>query len=157
MNEGTMADIRRAKLSDVAAVVDSVAALLAELAEGDEPADRRALEALAREFLQRDGNAALIAVHRSEAVGVITLEAGFAVYAGGAIGTIRELYVRPASRSQRVGSQLIASALEHARASGWHRLEVTAPELPRWSRTRSFYLREGFLDAGPKLKRLVSQ
>ena len=42
-----------------------------------------------------------------------------------------------------------------ARESRWVRVDVTAPESPRWERTRRFYEREGFTFTGPKLKYLV--
>jgi hypothetical protein len=38
---------------------------------------------------------------------------------------------------------------------GWTRLDVTAPEAERWTRTRRFYKKEGFVFAGPKLKCLL--
>jgi GNAT superfamily N-acetyltransferase len=146
--------IARAGSSEVYAAVD---ALLRELRhEADEAAaidlrkvtaDWRAAGDRTRVFAARttDGRVA----------GVLTLFESFAIYAGGAYGIISELYVAPAHRSSGVGKALIAAAVAHGRARGWLRIDVTAPEDPRFDRTRRFYEREGFVFTGPKLKRLL--
>jgi GNAT superfamily N-acetyltransferase len=90
-----------------------------------------------------------------EAIGVATLGEGFALYAGGLYGILNELYVAPEHRSSRVGAALLDAVKETARARGWRRVEVTAPEAVRWERTRRFYEREGFRFTGPKLKWIV--
>jgi GNAT superfamily N-acetyltransferase len=87
--------------------------------------------------------------------GVLTLFESFAIYAAGAYGIISELYVAPAHRSSGVGRALVEAAVAHGRARGWLRIDVTAPEDPRFERTRRFYEREGFVFTGPKLKRLL--
>ncbi len=79
----------------------------------------------------------------------------FAIYAGGRHGIINEMYVAPAHRSSGTGARLMAEAAVVGRERGWRRLEVTAPEAPRWSRTRAFYERQGFAFAGPKLKLML--
>ena len=97
-------------------------------------------------FVARDENrtpAGFIALHESRAL-----------YAGGVFGTIPELYVRPAFRSQGLGRLLIDAACSHGGERGWLRLEVTTPPLPNFDRTASFYEREGFaVTGGRKLKR----
>jgi len=138
-------------------VYAAVEALLVELGhEADEAdainlkkvtADWRAAGARARVFAARARGGRL--------AGVLTLFEAFAIYAGGAYGIISELWVAPGHRSSGVGRSLIAAAVAHGRARGWLRIDVTAPEDPRFERTRRFYEREGFVYTGPKLKRLL--
>jgi GNAT superfamily N-acetyltransferase len=80
-----------------------------------------------------------------------------AIYAGGKFGEISELYVRPEYRSNGVAARLLEAAGKHAEECGWKRLEVGAPTQPAWERTLKFYLREGFEEVGPRLRKLVSQ
>lgn len=88
-----------------------------------------------------------------KAVGFIALYESYALYAEGAFGTIPELYVHPDYRQNSIGTQLINAAKSFADAKGWTRLEVTTPPLPEFSRTFSFYQREGFvITGGRKLK-----
>ena len=90
-----------------------------------------------------------------EAIGVATLSECFALYAGGLYGVLNEMYVTPEHRSSGVGAALLDAVKETARARGWKRVDVTAPEALRWERTRRFYEREGFRFTGPKLKWLA--
>ena len=90
-----------------------------------------------------------------EAVGLVTLNECAAIYAGGRFGEIPELFVAPSHRSQGVASSLLRAAGAFARRRDWSRLEVGAPDQPRWQRTVKFYLREGFVEVGPRLKYLL--
>ena len=87
-----------------------------------------------------------------EHAGVLTLNGCAAIYAGGHFGEVAELYVRPAFRSQSVGSQLLRAAIEFGKTQGWTRLEVCTPPMPQWARTLSFYQQKGFIALGPRLK-----
>jgi GNAT superfamily N-acetyltransferase len=78
-----------------------------------------------------------------------------AIYAGGRFGEITELYVSPAHRSKGIAPILITAATSIGRQKGWKRLEVGAPDQPAWSRTLSFYLREGFEEVGPRLRKFI--
>jgi GNAT superfamily N-acetyltransferase len=71
---------------------------------------------------------------------------------GGRFGEITELYVTPAFRALGVGKRLVEAAVEFARQRGWSRLEVGAPEIPKWAETVNFYRRTGFSEVGPRLK-----
>lgn len=84
--------------------------------------------------------------------GIITLSEGLSVYAGGRFGIIREFYVVPEMRSAGIGKALLHRAIEFARSKGWNRLEVTPPHKKEWERTYNFYMREGFVEIGPRLK-----
>ena len=99
---------------------------------------------------------ALIAVaDNDKPVGLLTLSLCAAIYAGGSFGEIAELYVDPDYRSQRIAAELVAAAVAFAKERNWPRIEVGAPDLPRWQRTVDFYLKEGFVEVGPRLKRLL--
>ncbi|MEZ6194828.1 MAG: GNAT family N-acetyltransferase [Planctomycetota bacterium] len=143
---------------DLDPALELVQALLDEL--GDEAResgrlDRAGLAARARS--RSDGHSVFLAEDAAgRALGTLTLVETFAFYAGGAAGIINELYVRPEHRSDGVGAALIAAAAERGRERGWRRIDVAIPEDPRWTRTRVFYEREGFVFAGPKLKLLLA-
>lgn len=96
-------------------------------------------------FVARDGN--------TNAIGFVAMYEGYALYAEGAFGTIPELYVRPAYRSQGVGLRLLEQAKSFGNSRDWTRLEVTTPPLPQFDKTLLFYEREGFaITGGRKLK-----
>jgi len=86
-----------------------------------------------------------------EAVGVLTMVESLALYAGGRIGVVNELYVVPSYRSEGVGKILLDAAKELADERGWQRLEVTTPG-EQYDKTLRFYEREGFLPIGPRYK-----
>lgn len=131
--------------------------LLRELGEeGDEAGhlDEASLEEAWR--ARRDQHFAFLALEKdASGIGVVTVAESFAVYAGGAYGIINEMYVAPRYRSAGVGARLIEAVKTFGRARGWRRVDVTAPESARWTRTRRFYERLGFVFAGPKLKLLL--
>lgn len=86
-----------------------------------------------------------------DAVGVLTMVESLALYAGGRIGVINELYVVPPYRSEGVGKMLLDAAKELAEERGWQRLEVTTPGA-QYEKTLRFYEREGFMPIGPRYK-----
>ena len=87
----------------------------------------------------------------SEVVGVLTVSESIALYAGGYIGVLNELYVVPEFRSAGVGKMLLDFAKEVGESRGWKRLEVTTPGA-EFERTVRFYGREGFHQIGPRMK-----
>jgi GNAT superfamily N-acetyltransferase len=92
-------------------------------------------------------------VDRGEPLGFLALHESFALYAEGSFGTIPELFVRPAYRSNGVGAALLLEAKRMGQAKGWRRLEVTTPPLPQFDRTLAFYQQQGFsMSGGRKLK-----
>ncbi|MCG8354004.1 MAG: GNAT family N-acetyltransferase, partial [Kiloniellales bacterium] len=70
-------------------------------------------------------------------------------------GEITELYIDPRYRSSGLGATMIEAAERVARERGWPRLEVGAPDVPRWQRTVDFYTRYGFVQVGPRLKLML--
>ena len=132
--------------------------LLSELTPpNEEPSTMETVRASAARLLNAScGVWAFVAEdEHGDAVGILTLNECAAIYAGGRFGEISELYVRPHVRSRRIGSELLQAAIRFGRAREWRRLEVGAPDVPRWSRTIAFYLRNGFVDVGPRLKLLL--
>ena len=146
--------VRRAEGADASTVAALVGDLLAELGMRKEPVDSRALQRAAEgmygkmdsvwAFLAEDGE--------GRAVGVITLSEGAAVYAFGRFGTISEIFIVPDRRSSGLGERLIGAAVDLAGERGWTRIEVGAPDVPRWQRTVEFYERNGFVHIGPRMK-----
>ena len=93
----------------------------------------------------------------NEVLGFLAVYESYGLYAEGAFGTIPELYVRPAYRSQGVGARLLAEARHFATSRQWTRLEVTTPPLPQFDRTLAFYERHNFsVSGGRKLKMILS-
>jgi GNAT superfamily N-acetyltransferase len=89
---------------------------------------------------------------RQNVLGILTVGESGAVYAGGLFGIIHEFYIVPEMRSSGLGNQLIEKVKETATTMGWKRLEVGAPPYPQWERTKNFYLREDFIEIGPRLR-----
>ena len=145
--------VRRAHVDEAPVVAVLVARLLAELGRAE--VDARALLETTRKLLAAGDVAALLVLVDERPVGVLTLNQCAAIYAGGRFGEICELYVGPDDRSAGLGRRLIEAAVAHARKAGWTRLEVGAPDLPRWQRTAEFYQANGFTLVGPRLKRQI--
>jgi GNAT superfamily N-acetyltransferase len=150
--------IDRATVDDSQEIAVMVGELLAEIMNTigvhafnfdlDETTDRL------KDFFNREKYFVFVA--RDDAntpVGFVALYESYALYAEGAFGTIPELYVRPAYRSNNLGFRLISQAKTFGLSRGWKRLEVTTPPLPQFDKTLEFYEREGFtITGGRKLK-----
>ena len=147
--------IRPAGREDARIVGRLVFALLHELAPEQVTLDQEdsVIETSERLIGIHPGIFAFLAVSQGgEPLGVATLNECAAIYAGGAFGEIAELYVLPEHRSSKVGEALIDRVKAFSRERGWFRLEVCAPDQPRWKRTVDFYLGCGFIQGGPRLK-----
>lgn len=149
-----MITVRRATVDDGPIVAELVHALLDELSGGNGP-DSGRVAADTKTVLTSDDVTALLAFDGAVPVGVMTLNQCVAIYAGGRFGEISELYVRPDYRSKGVAVVLMKAAAEEGKRRNWRRLEVGAPPLPEWRRTVEFYLREGFEEVGPRLRKLL--
>ncbi len=147
-------DIRLASEADADAVAQLVLELLEELASpGSSGYELAAVARTARNLLKGGDRVwAFLAEAGGHAIGLITLNECAALYAGGRFGEICELYVSPGFRSLGAGKRLLEAAVEFARQRGWSRLEVGAPEMPRWERSVNFYRQAGFSEVGPRLK-----
>ena len=145
--------IQRATESDAKVTVDLIKALVDELDGKPVEWDVNKAETLCREMIELEDYVVFHSVNdEGQIVGVITIAETESVYAGGKIGLVQELYVVPALRSKKLGKSLIEKAIDYARMREWRRLEVGAPAYPQWARSKSFYIREGFKEIGPRLK-----
>jgi GNAT superfamily N-acetyltransferase len=140
--------------SDLPVVAEFIYLLIDELAAGTGP-DRVAITTTASQVFALNSVTGIVASLDSEPLGMIVLNECAAIYAGGHFGEITELYVDPKHRSRGVASQLVGAAQGYANERGWKRLEVGAPHQPRWHRTLDFYLREGFEEVGPRLRKTL--
>ena len=150
--------IRQAKRSDVDVVSELVHALLSELTVPGAALPKLAAVKTSAGNVLNEGSGvwAFLAVdEKGEAVGVLTLNECASIYAGGVFGEISELYVAPQARSEGIGPELLGRAIEFGRTKRWGRLEVGAPDASRWNRTVAFYLNNGFVEVGPRLKLLL--
>ena len=146
-------EIREITPHDAALAARLVAALLRELSPCYTP-DVSAMEAAASRLLSAGSVTGLAAFRDGDAVGLLMLNDCAAIYAGGRFGEITELYVAPPFRSRGVAVQLLDAAIAVGKARDWKRIEVGAPDQPAWARTKAFYEREGFVEVGPRLKRV---
>ena len=152
--------IRKGVDADIPALTGMAAKLLQEIQLATHDLDfeveplpvRRHLENL----LERGSYRVLVADSGSEQIGFAGLFEGHALYAGGALGTITELFVNPEWREKGVGRELLAGIFALARKQGWRRVEVTPPPLPEFDRIMHFYQCQGFaITGGRKLRRLM--
>ncbi len=150
MNEAQLS-IARATEEHADVVAMLLHDLLNELADGNGPTFSELQEAAER-LLGEGLVVGLIAMSKDDPIGILMLNECAAIYAGGRFGEITELYITPRQRSCGIASMLLTEAKEIARERGWGRLEVGAPAQPAWTRTLSFYLREGFEEVGPRLR-----
>lgn len=146
--------VREAQSEDSAIVAGLVHALLDELS-GGAPPDLPVVRQNAETVLAETAVAVFLAFVDDMPVGIMTLNTCMAIYAGGEFGEISELYIRPDLRSQGIAQLLLDQAWRKAVERGWKRIEVGAPSQPQWRRTYEFYLRNGFAEVGPRLRRLV--
>lgn len=146
-----MCEIRRATRRDAKAVAELVDLLFVELGAGNvDPCDR---SDTAEHVLSAESSVfGFVAHQRDEMVGIILVNEGMAMYAGGAFGQITELYVKPRRRSAGVAARLIHEAITLGKTQGWHRIDVGAPHQPQWARSLNFYLSVGFVEVGPRLR-----
>jgi GNAT superfamily N-acetyltransferase len=155
-----MIDVRPAVPADATHIAEMAVALTEEISQ-QIGAGRYGLDAgvsarLCAERLAQGSYFAFLALRDGTPVGFVGLSEGCSLYAGGSIGTIQELYVAPAARSDRVGTALLDAVGTLARERDWRRLEVCTPPLPEFARSLAFYEREGFeITGGRKLKKLV--
>ncbi len=160
MKKTEKAMFRRAEKPDASTVAVLVGELLHEIMEriGSDVFHFDLEETKTRlgGFIEEEKNFVFLVADKktNELIGFVTVYESFALYAEGAFGTMAELYVRPAYRSQGVGKSLIETVNAFGNARGWTRLEVTTPPLPQFDATLSFYEREGFtVSGGRKLKK----
>jgi len=148
--------IRLANKADAPLVIQKVEQLVTELAGESFSLNASKLLPSIEQAIDSDRYIVLLASdNEANIVGILTLGETFAAYAGGLFGVIHELHVVENTRSSGIGKDLLNEAKTICQQKGWARLEVGAPYYPEWSRTKKFYIREGFVEIGPRLKWIV--
>ena len=110
--------------------------------------------ALCRALMEQKRYVALLASVQNEPVGVATLTEGCALYVGGALATVQEVYVVPEKRSQGIGAALIAGIHEMGVTREWKAIELCTPPLPEFERSVEFYEGQGFRVVGGRKMRM---
>lgn len=146
-----MTVVRRVDASDAAVVARLVDELLVELSGASSRYEQR-LATAQRLLAAGDRVTGFLAVDDQHPLGVIMISESASIYAGGAFGVITELYVIPEKRSSGVAKLLIDATAALGRERSWSRVEVGAPHQPTWERSLKFYLRNGFVEVGPRLQ-----
>ena len=153
--------VTEAGSGDLETVLTGVRDLLRELS-GD-PA--RTLGTGAREAIRAIigdravGTILVASTDAGETVGVLSASCQVAIRTAGWYLLIQELYVRPGFREIGIGQQLIRHLVSDAEERGLPLIEVGLPGsgFESHSRTRSFYLRQGFTDVGPRMRCVVQE
>ncbi|WP_158606413.1 GNAT family N-acetyltransferase [Paenibacillus ginsengarvi] len=131
-----------------------VAKLLTELRGSS--VEEHSLTSVVMECMTTDSYIAFLAFSENkECIGIISVSQVRAVYAGGLIGIIQELYVQPEMRSMHIGHKLVKTVVDYGVSRQWKRIEVGAPNQSNWQKTFDFYVREGFSAIGPRLKKIL--
>lgn len=150
--------VREAAATDAAAAAAAVGELLTELG-GEGPGETALEEATARLAGDAGLGALLLAEPEAggEPVGVLAASWQYAIHVPGRYGTIQDLWVHPDWRSREVGRGLIEAFVELARQRGARRIEVGLPreDFPNLRRTEAFYLASGFVNLGPRMRRVL--
>jgi branched-chain amino acid aminotransferase len=148
--------VREAETGDVAAAAAGIAELLVEL--GGEGPSSVALEEATRKLIEDPGaGALLVAEAEGRLVGVLAASWQFAVHVPGHYGTIQDLWVHPEWRSRAIGRDLMEAFFAVARRHGAKRVEVGLPrdDFPNLRATEAFYLGNGFVSLGPRMRRVL--
>ena len=146
--------INSATLEDAGTIARLADALLVELSGAPSRYEHRLTSTL--NLLAPGGpGVAFLALDGSRPVGCIIILEIETVYAAGRIGVVTELYVDPSFRSRGTAGRLIDAACSFGRVKGWPVIEVTLPPQPAWKRTLAFYTRNGFVEIGPRMKRIL--
>lgn len=153
MND-TSTSIKTVEVEHADIVAGFVYRLIDELASGKGPSLEKVSNDT-RDVLTNDHVFGLISFKGTTPSGLIMLNECAAIYAGGVFGEISELYVAPELRSRGIAGALIQEAIDLARTRKWNRLEVGAPNQPEWKRTFDFYVRAGFDEVGPRLRKTL--
>ena len=154
MPELSLTVVRRVDGGDAVVVARLVDALLVELS-GSSSRYKERLATAHRLLAEGDRIIGFLFVEEQYALAVIMIGESAFIYAGGAFGVITELYVMLERRSTGVAKLLIDASTAVGRERSWSRMEVGAPHQPAWERSLKFYLRNGFVEVGPRLQLLL--
>ncbi len=149
--------VREARPADAAGVAAGIGELLVELG-GEGPSPAALFEATRELAGSRDAGALLLAEAGEEGVvGVLAASWQYAIHVPGRYGTIQDLWVHPDWRSRAIGRELLAAFFDLAREEGAKRVEVGLPrdDFAQLRATEAFYLANGFVNLGPRMRRVL--
>lgn len=98
----------------------------------------------------------IVAVVSNKIIGFVTYIVTNAIYAKGNLGVINELYIVPDFRSKKVGKKLIDYVFLIAKKEGWKRIELDTPRPDVSEKALNFYLNEGYVISGFRMKKSIN-
>ncbi len=99
----------------------------------------------------------IVAVVSNKIIGFITYIVTNAIYAKGKLGVVNELYIVPEFRSKKVGQKLIDFVLSIAKKEDWKRIELDTPRPDVSEKALNFYINEGFVTSGFRMKKVINK
>ncbi|CAN1508563.1 WecD Histone acetyltransferase HPA2 and related acetyltransferases [Flavobacteriaceae bacterium] len=99
----------------------------------------------------------IVAVVYNEIIGFVTYVVTNAIYAKGKLGVVNELYIVPDFRSKKIGQKLIDYVGTIAEKEGWKRIELDTPRPDVSEKALNFYLNEGFVTSGFRMKKVINK
>jgi GNAT superfamily N-acetyltransferase len=132
--------VRRAAQADKSAVIELLAA---QLAEHEIALDAPALDRAVDGVLAEPSRGFFLVAHDGDAtVGVAYVSLVWSLEHGGRAAWLEELYVRPAQRNTGTGTQMLELALAEARAAGCAAMDLEVQS--DHARAARLYARHGF-------------
>lgn len=144
--------VRPALPEEIPIVVAFVERLTCEQSRKALTLDQESMSRAAREIMDFDHHRIFLAFDGERPVGMAELVQSTAINTYGSFGVINEMYVEPDYRSLGVDAALIEAMAAHGAAEGWSHIEVGAPGGDYFASIVDSYLREGFVEIGPRLK-----
>lgn len=148
----TLPCIEQATAADIPALCELLPTLFAQEAEftPDAAAQRRGLAEIVN---NPQAGTILVAREAGQVVGMVNLLFTVSTALGARVALLEDMVVAPQSRGAGVGSQLLAHAIEHARAQGCKRITLLTDRAN--ASAQRFYARQGFELSGMVPMRLL--
>jgi GNAT superfamily N-acetyltransferase len=112
-------------------------------------------DAIVSNFLNK--GKVIVAVVADEIIGFITYIVTNAIYAKGNLGVVNELYILPEFRSKKVGKKLLDYVVSIAKKEDWKRIELDTPRPDVSEKALNFYINEGFVTSGFRMKKGINK
>lgn len=149
---------RLARLSDTPQIVNGVCSLRAEIRGVASIEPTPEAEAVCRRIIEGQSPGAIFVAcsDDQQLIGLVTLSIQEAIRVGGSYGLIQELWVHPEHRSYAIGAGLVEAVESYCRKEGLGNIEVGLPSqhFPQHQRTYRFYQRCGFVEQGPRMRKV---
>lgn len=149
--------VRPARPEEIPIVVEFVERLVCEQSRQALTLDHQRMSQAAQEIMDTDQHRIFFAFDGDLPVGMAGLVQSAAIHTYGPFGVINELYVEPDYRPLGVSAALIEAMAAHGAAQGWSHIEVSAPGGDYFAPVVGSYLREGFVETGPRLKMQLAE